>query len=140
MDQATSWEHEVRALISKASNEELVPKALRYYQEALNLLPPPIEDSSYSTQIYSAIGELYFLNGDYDQSFHYFSEAIRCKDALGLAHIHLRLGQLRFKRGEIERAKDELMRAYMASGMIIFQGEDAKYYGLIENIIKKHRP
>lgn len=137
------WVKEINALIRKAEREESrgdVEKAVEIYRGALALIPGPAEESPYATQLLSAIGEQYFLSRDYARAFESFSQAVRCKGGLGLAHIHLRLGQLRYERGETERAADELMRAYMGSGNLIFEGEDPKYFALIKDAVGKGRP
>lgn len=143
MTSSTDELTEVKALIQRAKKEQRryqPAKAITYYKQALDLIPDPVEDSPYATQICTALGEIYFLDRDFEKAFEYFAEAIRCKGGLGLAHIHLRLGQLRFERGEMERATDELMRAYMGSGYAVFEGEDPKYYNLIKDVVERKRP
>ena len=46
---------------------------------------------------------------------------------LGNPFLHLRLGQSQYELGELDRAADELMRAYMGAGEDIFVSEDPKY-------------
>lgn len=143
MNTENDWQAEIRALIRKAEREESrgnLEKAVARYEEALDLIPEPREESVYATQLLTAIGEQYFLNGRHDEAFEAFSQAVRCKGGLGLSHIHLRLGQLRYGRGEMVRAKDELMRAYMGSGRLVFEGEDPKYYELIRGDVERERP
>jgi hypothetical protein len=74
--------------------------------------------------------------GEMDLALRDFSDAVKCRDGLGNPQIHLRLGQLRFLRGEMERATDELMRAYMGAGQEIFAGEDEQYIELIRPYIQ----
>lgn len=138
MNTGNDWELEVRVLIKRAEEEEQ-PTALDLYKQALRRIPKPIEESTYATQICIALGEIHFLQGNHEEALDDFKAAVRCKGGLGVAHIHLRLGQLRFERGEIERAKDELMRAYMGSGLTIFESEDPKYYHLIKDVIQRKR-
>ena len=136
MKQPKEWEPRVNALIKKAEAAPLTEAAVYCYAQALHHIPEPIEESTYATQIYTALGEIHFLRGDDEKAFQSFHSAIRCQGGLGLSHIHLRLGQLRLARGETERARDELMRAYMGSGLKIFDGEDPKYYALIKDIVE----
>jgi tetratricopeptide (TPR) repeat protein len=143
MNTENNWESQVKSLIAKAEKEDFrgnTAKAVAYYQQALDLLPDPVEESPYAMQLLTAIGEQSYLSGDFEQAFNYFSQAVRAKGGLGWSHIHLRLGQLRYERGEMERAKDELMRAYMGSGHLIFESEDPKYYDLIKDIVEKNDP
>jgi hypothetical protein len=53
-------------------------------------------------------------------------------DALGNPFLHLRLGQCRFELGDLDRAADELARAYMADGEDVFDGEDPKYLAFLK--------
>lgn len=138
IDKSDNWEDKVGSLILKAEQEESAAQAILYYEQALSLVPLPIEKSDYATVIYINIGEHYYLIQNYEQAFACFNKALRCKHGLGSGHVHLRLGQIRFERKEIERAKDELMRAFMASGYLIFESEDPKYYELIKDIVEKH--
>ena len=48
-------------------------------------------------------------------------------NAIGNPFLHLRLGQCQFELGNLDRAADELMRAYMAGGPELFEDEDARY-------------
>jgi len=46
------------------------------------------------------------------------------------------LGKVEEMTKQMEKAADELMRAYMGSGKIIFEGEDPEYYALIQSHIE----
>jgi len=45
---------------------------------------------------------------------------MRCPGAIGNPFIHFRHGQCQFELGDLERAADELMRAYLGTGRKIF--------------------
>jgi hypothetical protein len=57
---------------------------------------------------------------------------MHCPDATGNPLIHLRYGQVLFDAGKLERAAEELMRAYTTGGKGMFANEDDKYFALIE--------
>lgn len=144
MNAPSDWQEAVSALMEKARKEERkyhTAKAVALYEKALDLVPEPVESWVVATQLYATLGELAYLNGQPDAAFEYFSQAVRCKGGLGLGAIHLRLGQLRYQRGELNLAKDELMRAYMAAGKRIFGlhhgDEDQKYYDLIREEVER---
>ncbi len=59
-----------------------------------------------------------------------------CPGAIGNSLIHLRLGQVSFERGNLVKAKDELMRAYVVDGEEIFEGEDEKYFNYLQKMVK----
>jgi hypothetical protein len=57
---------------------------------------------------------------------------MHCPKAIGNPFLHLRLGQCQFELGNLDRAADELARAYMGAGLEIFDSEDAKYFEFLK--------
>lgn len=57
--------------------------------------------------------------------------AMQCPAAIGNPFLHLRLGQCQFELGNLDRAADELARAYMGAGADIFEGAD-KYFAFLK--------
>ncbi len=110
--------------------------ALEKYREAFALLPPPFEKWEAATWILTAIGDALFRKGDYARAQETIQEAMHCPGAIGNPFIHLRLGQAQFELMNIERAKDELARAYMGGGDEIFKDEDPKYLHFIKEILR----
>jgi tetratricopeptide (TPR) repeat protein len=111
-------------------------EAIEKYQEALRLLPEPKRKWAASTWVLTALGETYFFVGDYEQARKMLQEAECCPDGLGNPFIHLRLGQTQFELGDLTRAADNLVRAYMGGGEEIFDGDDAKYFNFVKQVIK----
>jgi tetratricopeptide (TPR) repeat protein len=137
MSESANWSDEVTRLVSEARKEEQrynTAEAIGLYQKAVSLIPEPVEDNPDTSLIYATIGELYFLDNHWEEAFEYYSRAVRSKGGLGRPEVHLRLGQLRYERGELDRARDELMRAYMGMPRI-FELEDSKYFELIKDVI-----
>ena len=117
--------------------------AVASYQYAWNLLPDPKENWEAATWIQTAIGDAYFLNGNYAAALSALEQAMRCPEATGNPFIHLRLGQTQFELGNKDRAADELMRAYMGAGAEIFAEESPKYLeflGTVAEGIESPRP
>ena len=110
--------------------------ALEKYREAFALLPPPFERWEAATWILTAIGDTLFSKGDYGRARGTLQEAMCCPGAIGNPFIHLRLGQAQLELKSIERAKDELARAYMGGGDEIFKDEDPKYLLFIKEILR----
>ncbi len=110
--------------------------ALREYHEAWILLPEPKEDWEAATWILSAIGDAHFQANDFKHAASAFSNAVRCPDGLGNPFIHLRLGESQFEMGNMEKAKDELTRAYMGGGRELFENEDPKYFRFLESVLQ----
>ena len=131
----SDWESNVTELISKAGmldRQNKRQQAIEVYEDAYALIPEPKQKSELAMVALCNIGELHFLDGHWQLAFDDFSEAVKCREGLGNPQIHMRLGQLRYQRGEMERATDEFMRAYMGAGDTLFAGEDPKYFELIQ--------
>jgi tetratricopeptide (TPR) repeat protein len=111
-------------------------QALDTYHQALDLVPEPITDWEAATWILTAIGETQFFKKDFIKAREALQQAMHCPDAIGNPFIHLRLGQVQFELGDLQRARDELARAYMGAGDEIFDGEDPKYLALVRQALK----
>ena len=106
------------------------------YIAALKLLPENHREWEASTWLYVAIGDVHFSMGNYEKAFKCFFNAVQCPKGLGNPYIHLRLGQLYFEQGNLDKAADELTRAYMGAGMKIFMEDDPKYLEFLETRIE----
>jgi tetratricopeptide (TPR) repeat protein len=111
-------------------------QAFERYRDALTLLPEPVEDWEAATWILAAIGDLYFLAGNYEKSVRAFEDAVRCPGGLGNPFIHLRNGECHFELRHPDRAVDELLRAYMGDGLEVFEKEDPKYLQFLQSRVE----
>jgi tetratricopeptide (TPR) repeat protein len=118
-----------------AERQQFQP-ALAKYHEALALLPEPVTDWEACTWLKAAIGDAQFLSKDYAAAQQTLSDAMHCPDAIGNPFLHLRLGQAQFELGKLDRAADELARAYLQEGRKIFAGDDPKYLDFIKGKLK----
>ena len=109
--------------------------ALKKYWAAWNLLPEPSTDWKAATWILAAIGDANYLGGDFVAGRDNLSMAMHCPEAIGNPFLHLRLGQCQFELGNLDRAADELARAYMGAGKEIFEGAD-KYFEFLKTRFK----
>ena len=112
------------------------PNALKHYWMAWDLLPQPKTDSDTATWILGSIGDANFLCGDFKAGCDNLSQAMHCPNGIGNAFLHLRLGQCRYEVGNMERAADELTRAFMGEGEEIFSGENPKYLAFLKTRIR----
>jgi tetratricopeptide (TPR) repeat protein len=124
-----------------ASGDDLVeaghyPDALEKYWAAWDLLPEPKTHWDAALWILVSVGEANFFGGDFEAGRDNLSQAMHCPDALGNPFIHLRLGQCQFELNNLDRAADELMRAYMGDGPEIFEGQDDKYIQFLKTRAK----
>lgn len=113
--------------------------ALASYWAAWDLLPVPKSDWEAATWILVAIGDANCLGGDYVAGRDNLSNAMHCPGGLGNPFIHFRLGQCQFELGNLDRAADELMRAYMGAGREIFDRHDPKYFQFLQSRAKDIR-
>src|SRR5262245_23461656 len=109
--------------------------ALEQYWTAWDLLPEPQTEWEAATWILAAIGDANFLGGDYVASRDNLTMAMHCPDAIGNPFPHLRLGQCQFELDNLDRAADELARAYLGAGSDIFEGAD-KYFAFLKTRLK----
>jgi tetratricopeptide (TPR) repeat protein len=105
--------------------------ALAAFEQALALLPAPFEDWEAGLWLQVAIGDTHFGEGRLQPALQAFQLAMRCPDALGSPFIHLRLGQIHHDLGQLDKAADELARAYMAEGPPTFEGEHPRYLAFL---------
>lgn len=50
--------------------------------------------------------------------------------------MHLRLGQVQYELANYEKAKDELLRAYMNAGEETFASEEKKYFHFLQKEVR----
>ena len=95
-------------------------EAIEVYGQAWDLLPEPQTDFDAATWILAALADAQFLVGEYMAGRDNLCLAMHCPDGIGNPFLHLRLGQCLHRLGDLDRATDELLRAYMAAGEEIF--------------------
>ncbi|MEC1180061.1 tetratricopeptide repeat protein [Metasolibacillus meyeri] len=130
-DQIVKLCNEGNAFVEQGKDD----KAIEIFRAALDLVPLPKSDWEASTWIYTALGDTYFLNGDYEKAKSNLYNALNCPEGTSNPFILLRLGESLFECGEIDKAKEYLLRAYILEGYKIFFNEDDKYFELIKDII-----
>lgn len=113
-----------------------LPGAWREFVDALRLLPEPTERWNAAGWLLVAMGETQFRGARYEKAAGAFQDSMICPGTLGNPWVHLRLGQVRFELGEMDRAADELARAYMGGGRGVFEGQDPKFFALTERVLR----
>ncbi|MFV0304912.1 MAG: tetratricopeptide repeat protein [Moheibacter sp.] len=109
--------------------------AIFEFKKALSLVPSPKTDWEASTWLYSGIGDAYFFKKEYENSLNAFLDAYNCPEAIDNPFIYLRIGQNWEEMGNNDKAKDNLLRAYMLAGQDIFSDENPKFINLIKDLI-----
>ena len=120
------------ALASVRKYSEAIP----VYWKAWDLLPEPKTEWEAATWLLAAIGDANFLGQDYTAGKDNLTTAMHCPGAIGNPFLHLRLGQCQLELGVLDRAADELMRAYMGAGTDIFKDQDPKYLRFLQSKAK----
>ncbi len=92
------------------------------------MLPEPRTNWQAAIWILGAIGDANYLGSDFAAGRDNLSLAMHCPDAIGNPFLHLRLGQCQYELGNMDRAADELARAYMGGGTELFDDDDPKYF------------
>jgi len=116
-------------------NNKTKAEAIANYNLAFELIPEPADNYSAATWIYTAIGDAYFLSGDYENARNEFKNALLSAYGLENSFIHMRYGQSLLETGDIERAENFLAQVYLAEGEEIFAEEDPKYMNFLKTII-----
>ena len=109
--------------------------ALEKYWAAFDLIPEPKEDWEAATWVLVAIGDANYLLQSWEAGAENLASAMHCPGAIGNPFIHLRLGQCQFELGNLDRAADELTRAYGIAGDEIFYQENPKYMEFLKTRI-----
>jgi len=102
-------------------------EALYYFNEALSLIPESKKDWEASTWLYVAIGDAFFFLNDFEKSKNYYFNALNCPDGTSNPYIYLRLGESQYELNEKENSLENLLKAYMIEGELIFEDSEQKY-------------
>lgn len=110
-------------------------EGMKYYLSALELVPEPKKDWEATTWICAALGDVYFLMGEYDKSKNYLFDTLNCPNGMTNPFVNLRLGECFYELENIDKSKEYLIKSYMLQGYDIFEGEDDKYFKVIKDLI-----
>src|SRR5262245_7584146 len=110
--------------------------AVAEYNRAWQLIPEPKTEWEAATWVLAAIADAQFAAGKHEPARDALQQVMVCPGALGNPFLHLRFGEVSFELGELDKAADELMRAYMGAGPEIFANEDPKYLAFLKTRAK----
>ncbi|WP_204251713.1 hypothetical protein [Flavobacterium ginsenosidimutans] len=109
--------------------------AIDCFNKALDLVPSPKSDWEAATWIYTALGDVYFLNKNYSQALENLHNAFNCPGGYANPFILLRMGQSFLETKITDKARECLLKAYMLEGKDIFKYEKPKYFNLIKDLV-----
>ena len=107
--------------------------AIPLYRAALALVPAPKTAHEAASAVYSALGDVHFLLGQFEECQQHLLNALRCPRAEVDPFLHLRLGQCEFELGHLDRAAEELTRAYKETGGKVFDDKGDKYFTFLKS-------
>jgi tetratricopeptide (TPR) repeat protein len=110
--------------------------AIEKYSLAWQMIPNPKENWQASTWIAAALGDSYFQIKSFAFGAEILRKAISCPGGLGVAFLHLRLGQSEFELGNEEEAVDQLMRAYALEGITLLSHEKPEYTAFLRDRVR----
>lgn len=123
-------------VLSKEGNQAIEDDNLDYaiecFQNALNLIPEPREEFSSTTWLYAGLGDVYFIQDEYDTSLEYFMRAYNENEDYSNPYVLYMMGKCYYELDNVIKAKEFLKQAYMLVGEDIFQGDNQKYINLVE--------
>ena len=144
MDEIDDGTHKKITALSKKgdafADKGKYSEALAKYWEAFDLIPEPKTKWDGATWLLAAIGDANFLGKDFQAGVDNLTNSMHCPGAIGNPFLHLRLGQCQFEVGNLDRAADNLTRAFALEGDKIFDEEDSKYLEFLKTRIETEKP
>lgn len=129
---------EIKAL-SEAGNELFDQReydsAIEQWQQALDRVPAPRADLDATLWLCASIGDAHYQAGRHAQAAAYLLDAANAPGGTSNPFVLYRLGQCHARLGDIGRATDFLLRAYMLDGTDIFDAdpEGADFLKILES-------
>ena len=120
--------------IHRLTENRRYDEVVRLCQSGLELIPEPRDTYIETIWYLSALGDIYFANGQYARAREYYEKARNNLSGEGAndPFITLRLGETAFETGDEESALRYLLEAYKAEGEEIFEDHDTKYYDFLK--------
>jgi tetratricopeptide (TPR) repeat protein len=118
---------------NRKSDRKQYAEAIADFEQALALIPEPVEEWEASTWILIALGDCHFLQGNFAAALEPLERALVCPDVEGTEFLALRLGQVLFELGQKEEARAALTDAWELGGPELFEDEDPKYRQLLQS-------
>lgn len=109
--------------------------AIKKYKKAFELLPEPKEEWEATTWICSALADAFAEVGETEKSLQYALLANKCPNGLMNPYVQLQVGMSFFDIGNIEKAREYFLRAYMLEGEDIFSDVPPEHFALIQDLI-----
>ena len=120
---------------NEAMDEGNPAEAIVFFQQALELLPKPVEEWEVYGWLQAALGDAYFALRDYEKAREYFHKAYTFAGPEDVnPFVLLRLGQSYKQLHDEKNATEYLLRAYMLEGEDIFEEDREDFAFLKDNV------
>jgi len=86
--------------------------------------------------LFCMLGDLYFSTKKFETAHSAYTDAIHIEGAIGNPKVHYRLGKTNYHLENLDRAADELARAYMGAGKDIFANDGEVYFEFLKTKLK----
>jgi tetratricopeptide (TPR) repeat protein len=133
---AVEIEEKVGSLIQQGDSfkeKSQYGEALKPYMAAYGALPDPKEDWDISILLFNKLGDCHFELQEYGAADYFYNQALSCDDGLGIAEAWLGIGKSRFELGDLKKAQEALLSAYMLAGKEVYTDKDNKYFEFLES-------
>jgi len=107
--------------------------ALKAYMEVYAALPDPKEDWDMAILLFNKLGDCHFELQEYGAADYFYNQVLLCDDGLGIAEAWLGIGKSRFELGDMTKAREALLSAYMLGGEEVYIHKDDKYLKFLES-------
>ena len=98
-------------------------QAIARWRKALDMLPAPQADWEAALWLCASIGDAHFQLGQFESASDALHDALNAPDGNTNPFVLFRLGQSYLRLGEITKATEFLLRAYMLDGQDIFDAD-----------------
>lgn len=105
------------------------------YQQALDLLPKPLNQWSACAWLTISLGDSFYFAGDYESAQAALMQAMECPGAQSNPYAHLRMGQVQLELGQCEQAANALTYALVNAGYEIFEDEPPRYLDFAASLL-----
>lgn len=114
-------------------NKGLFRDALKPYTAAYALLPDDKGAWDISVSLFNALGQCTFELQEYGAADYFYNQVLFSDEGFVSAEAWIGIGKARFELGDMKKAQEALLSAYMLEGKDAFTEKDAKYFIFLES-------
>ncbi len=104
-----------------------IQEAIEVFENGIALIPYPKIEYEATLWFTTALADCFWYLREYEKAHHYLDLSMDIFTGQRNPFVRLRLGQVLYELGLMEKAKEELLVGLEISGKDLFEGEDLKY-------------